>query len=307
MNLNPEILDLVIERSTQGLSSNDQMKLDQLIQVSQDPNGVLAEIERFELSIAALELSRINEHHSEGDRFSEPPVTESSLSSSLQERIRHQSIEAIESNATSTNDNRVLNRPSTASMETVSGSRRPVFKGVLIWTVAAASLLALAMFIRQSPNPEQAIVESPTIDQIGPSADLVGDMMPSDEQMKRFLGSTPEDLLTLTWTPVDNKNVTGEVFWSDQQQTGFIALRGLEVNDPKRKQYQVWIYDTDTKERRPVNGGVFDVSKTGRYVVPIAPLSPVKKAVQFSITAEQPGGVDVSDQEEVPTVASQPF
>jgi len=308
MNLNPDILDLVIERSTYGLSAENQIKLNQLIEKSQNPAYVVEEVERFELSLAAVELSLVNPSQGRASNFDKAQLSDSSLSPALTERIGLQAIEAIQSNMSPTDDDEViLNRPATPLAVTTLGKRRPRFKGILVWTVAAASLLALALFIRQSSDTEQALVEDRATEQVQPQDDLVEDIMPADELMKKFLGSTPEDLLTLSWTPVDNKNVTGKVFWSDQQQSGFMALRGLEVNDPQQKQYQVWIFDTDTNEKRPVNGGVFDVPKTGPYFVPIAPLSPVKKAVQFSITAEQPGGVDVSERKHVPTVASKPF
>ena len=303
MNLEPVILDLIIERSTYGLSPDDQRKLDQLIQSSDNPSAVAQEIERFELSLAALEVSQITTTSAD-----ETHANVSPLSPALQERIRLQSVRALETDAAADDENRVLQRGKKSSAE-VGSNRRSAFNGIFVWAVAAASLLALAMFIRQSQSlePIDALAKEEISHPLGPSADLVEDILPNDELMKKFLGSTPEDLLTLSWTPVDNKNVTGEVFWSDQQQTGFMALKGLEVNDPQQKQYQVWIYDTDTKQRQPVNGGVFNVPKKGRYVVPIAPLSPVKKAVQFSITAEQPGGVDVSEERNVPTVVSKPF
>ena len=303
MNLEPVILDLIIERSTCGLSPKDQRKLDQLIQGSDNPSAVLNEIERFELTLAALEVSQITAASADQTHAGQSP-----LSPALQDRIRLQSIQALERDAAADNVNPVLQRSKTSFAE-ARPHRRSALNGIFVWAIAAASLLALAMFIRQSQSlePLDALVKDETSQPIGPSADLVEDILPNDELMKKFLGSTPEDLLTLSWTPVDSKNVTGEVFWSDQQQTGFMALKGLEVNDPQEKQYQVWIYDTDTKQRQPVNGGVFNVPKKGRYVVPIAPLSPVKKAVQFSITSEQPGGVDVSEERNVPTVVSKPF
>lgn len=303
MNLQTDILDLIIERSTYGLSPNDQLKLDQMVNGAANPEAVQKEIEQFELSIAALEVSQIKAGSADQTHSNLSP-----LSPDLQERIRLQSVQALEVDAATADEDQILQRAKTASAE-VSPNRRSAFKGVFVWAVAAASLLALALFIRQSQSlePNESLVQGKHSHPMGPPDDLVEDILPNDELMKKFLGSTPEDLLTLSWTPVDNKNVTGEVFWSDQQQAGFIALNGLEVNDPQQKQYQVWIYDTDTKEQKPVNGGVFNVPKSGRYIVPIAPISPVKKAVQFSITAEQPGGVDVSQQQNVPTVASQPF
>ena len=303
MNLEPVILDLIIERSTYGLPPKDQRKLDQLIQSSDNPSVVAQEIERFELSLAALEVSQITATSADVTQADQSP-----LSPDLQERIRLQSVQALEVDATADNEDRAVQRAKTPS-EKVGLNQRSAFNGIFVWAVAAASLLALAMFIRQSQSlePQGSLVKGEISHPMGPSADLVEDIMHNDELMKKFLGSTPEDLLTLSWTPVDNKNVTGEVFWSDQKQTGFMSLKGLEVNDPQQKQYQVWIYDTDTKQRQPVNGGVFNVPKKGLYVVPIAPLSPVKKAVQFSITAEQPGGVDVSEQRNAPTVVSKPF
>lgn len=302
MNLDPAILDLIIERATCGLSTDDQNRLDQLILSSEDPRAIFKEIEKFELSVAALELSQIQE-------ISSTPTSSQNpfLSPALQAKIRRQSTEVVADPAFSDDLAHDLTKLADYSTTAVRINRRPALKDILIWTVAAASLLALALFIRQSPDGDQVVTEKPTINELEPSIDLVDDVMPTDEQMKKFLGSTPEDLLTLSWTPVDNKNVTGEVFWSDQRQEGFMTFNGLEINDPRQKQYQVWIYDTDAQEQRPVNGGVFDVSKTGRYIVPIAPLSPVKKAVQFAITAEQPGGVEVSDRNHVPTVASKPF
>ena len=296
MNLDPEITDLIIERATCGLSAADQKKLDQLVQSSSDPNAVLKAAEQFELSIAALELSQLENTSAE-----QAP----SLSATLQEKIRLQASDAIDSFA-STDDRKLVSRQ-VKTADAASSLRRHTWKDVLIWTVAAASLLALALFIRQSADTTQISPENIAVNELEPPMDLVEDIMPNDELMKKFLGSSPEDLLTLSWTPVDNKDVTGEVFWSDQRQTGFMTLNGMEINDPQQKQYQVWIYDTEAKEQRPVNGGVFDVSKTGRYIVPIAPLSPVKEAVQFAITSEQPGGVEVSDQKNVSTVASKPF
>ncbi len=302
MNLEPAILDLIIERATYGLSLSDQDNLDRLIQSSPDPAAVLKESLQLELSIAALELSQQKN----------TPSPEGSISPALQAQIRLQATESIETCGASGNPlHDLILSKATPRSEPLTDvrpiSRRRPLKEIFVWTVAAVSLLTLALFIRQSPDVDHILTKRPTIEEFEPSIDLVQDILPTDEQMKRFLSSTPEDLLSLSWTPVDSKNVTGNVFWSDQRQTGFMTFQGLEINNPLEKQYQVWIYDTDTKAPEPVTGGVFDVSKTGHHVVPIAPVSPVKKAVQFAITAEQPGGVKVSQQKHVPTVTSQPF
>jgi hypothetical protein len=331
MNLEPEIIDLVIQRSNGRLSRSQQQQLQRRIELTPDPDQTRQEIETIELAIAAVEVSHVLQQDSPAN-----------LNDRLLRTIKSQSTDAVDRNrfdhsmSLSTGQQNPLPNGATNSWRqsgdpnAVSGlrwmrskrtSRRSRKREVFIWTIAAASLLALAIFIRQSPHADLSATSNP----IGngqlemelnrpalpggqnPPNPLVENMMPGDQQMQTFLASTPEDLLTLSWTPVDNKNVTGNVFWSDQQQTGFMTFNGLEINDPQMQQYQVWIYDTDSNQKRPVNGGVFDVSKSGHHVVPIAPISPIKKAVQFAITSEQPGGVEISQRKHVPTVASVPF
>ena len=66
-------------------------------------------------------------------------------------------------------------------------------------------------------------------------------------------------------------------------------------NDPSQSQYQLWIFD-GTREKHPVDGGVFDVNEAGEVVIPIDPKLPVGQPTLFAITVERPGGVVVSDQ-----------
>jgi hypothetical protein len=47
-----------------------------------------------------------------------------------------------------------------------------------------------------------------------------------------------------------------------------MRIRGLAPNDPRRAQYQFWIFDATRNERDPVDGGVSDVT-AGEVVVPI--------------------------------------
>ena len=303
MNLDPKIIDLVIERSTYGLSSADEQQLDRLILSSLNPKEVLSEIERFELSLAAMELAEIGLTES----GQTPRATNAVIHADLQQEIRQQSFDTIEQNRLTARPKAVTADASRARSSGHRRYRRFAVREIVAWSVAAASLLTLAFFIRQSPDPEQMVTELPAVPTMKSGDDLADDLALTDQQMKQFLGSTPEDLLTLSWTPVDNKNVTGKVFWSDQQQTGYMTFSGMEVNDPRQQQYQVWIYDSNTQEQTPVNGGVFDVGKSGHHVIPIAPKSLVKKAVQFAITTEQPGGVTVSKRKHIPTVASKPF
>jgi len=104
--------------------------------------------------------------------------------------------------------------------------------------------------------------------------------------------------LRASWKPVDERygGVAGEVVWDEQSQRGYMVFRGLPVNDPSKEQYQLWIVDgREEHYKHPVDGGVFDAASTGEIRVPIDAKLPVERAKAFVITAEQPGGVVVSD------------
>jgi hypothetical protein len=97
----------------------------------------------------------------------------------------------------------------------------------------------------------------------------------------------------------------GDVVWSEEKQQGYIKFQGLWPNDPKKKQYQLWIFDAERDERYPVDGGVFDVSRgfADEVVLPIRATLPVKRLLQFAITEEQPGGAVVSDRKNIVALA----
>ncbi len=92
-------------------------------------------------------------------------------------------------------------------------------------------------------------------------------------------------------------NVSGEVVWNEQEQRGFMVFEGLPQNDPAQTQYQLWIVAAGHGQAFPIDGGVFDVTSDGRVVVPIDPAIRATDVAAFAVTAEQPGGVVVSDQD----------
>jgi hypothetical protein len=104
--------------------------------------------------------------------------------------------------------------------------------------------------------------------------------------------------------PKATPEVAGEIYWSGSRQEGFMKLRGLPVNDPKAKQYQLWIFDKQRDERHPVDGGVFDVNTAGEVLIPIDARVPVHHASLFVITQEPPGGVVVSDRKNIVLIAA---
>lgn len=107
---------------------------------------------------------------------------------------------------------------------------------------------------------------------------------------------TADDAVSVAWAQTTDafQGVEGDVVWSDEKQEGYMRLVGMPVNDPAKLQYQLWIVDPD-KDKHPVDGGVFDVTEEGEVIIPIHAKLPVDDPALFAITAEQPGGVVVSD------------
>jgi hypothetical protein len=153
------------------------------------------------------------------------------------------------------------------------------------WLAAAALLIALLQVSRSREGP------------------------PSDPAAarERFLRETA-DVRVFAWAPGGPKEppITGDVVWSGALQEGYMRFRGLPANDPKRFQYQLWIFDTGRDERFPVDGGVFDVARateSGDVIVRIRAKLPVGRPGLFAVTRERPGGVVVSDRKEIACLA----
>ena len=92
----------------------------------------------------------------------------------------------------------------------------------------------------------------------------------------------------------------GDVVWDGGKQQGAMRFRGLPVNDPAVRQYQLWIFDGERSDAYPVDGGVFDISSaSGEAVISIDPKIVVHDAKAFVVTVEAPGGVVVSDRSQV--------
>jgi anti-sigma-K factor RskA len=89
--------------------------------------------------------------------------------------------------------------------------------------------------------------------------------------------------------------VTGDAVWDPQAQTGFLHFVGLASNDPRVRQYQIWVFDGNRDKRYPVDGGVFDVpAGVSEVVIPIHASLSIGQAKAFAVTVEKAGGVVVS-------------
>lgn len=105
------------------------------------------------------------------------------------------------------------------------------------------------------------------------------------------------DALRLAWEPPTApraRGATGDVVWSTARQEGCLRLVGLTPNDPVTEHYQLWIVDP-TRDREPVDGGVFDVPAATEVLTPIAARLRVDSPELFAITLEKRGGVVVSE------------
>ncbi len=169
------------------------------------------------------------------------------------------------------------------------------------WLVAAAAVvLAVVSWARK---PAEIVAIAPPAPASADAAPVVAG------------ASQREALLALPGTArVDWKTTkdeaaakaSGDVVWHAGVQKGVMRFDGLASNDPKRFQYQLWIFDETRGDEPPVDGGVFDVGLSGELLVPFAAKLPVGKAKLFAVTVEKPGGVVVSKRERIVVTATPP-
>lgn len=266
------LADLLIQKVTTGLSAAEQQELDLL--ESSSKNRI--NLEQFELAAAAFDVSF-------GSELEEIP-------SRLHDQLLVSAGEFIGSKQHNPPDRSSVETASPVSLPDSSSKSRsgPNWREAVAILVTAASLLLLLSgfnpFGEKPPVPASAFA-----------------------MLEEFLESQPEDMVTTRWASEDAEN-RGRVHWSDRKQEGYMVFTDLSANDPTVEQYQLWIFDTDPGQKFPVDGGVFDIDPSqrrtgGEIVVPIRANIPVKKAVQFAVTVERPGGVVVSKRENLPLLA----
>ena len=195
-----------------------------------------------------------------GGQSSLPPALRKSIAAEMQRRMQSDAAVPVENQVT---------RPSHPADS---------FSRWLPWVAVAASLaLALAGWWPKLIGP--------------PTRHLVADrekLLDSPDIVTAKLDATSPEV------PTD-----GDVVWSVADQRGYLRLRALPPNDPRRMQYQLWIFDKNQDGRYPVDGGVFNVSGNGEVIVPIHTPIAVRGPVMFAITEEKPGGVVVSNREKI--------
>lgn len=148
---------------------------------------------------------------------------------------------------------------------------------------------------------------------------LVPALRPQNYRDKQLLAQLKLDntgTLRVTMAPQagsPDKNLAGEVIWNGDLQQGFLRFKGLARNDPKKEQYQLWIFDAGrTDSDAPVDGGVFDLATgftddaTGDVYIPIQAKLNVRQPAAFAVTLETPGGVVVTKKERLVALGAVP-
>jgi hypothetical protein len=263
------LADLLSDRALEGLSADERAELLSLT------NGALDD-ESFDYAAAAVALATIDARET--------------LPAHLAGKIEADAMRMLP----------VLPHANVASFVRATPRRDAVrFAG---WAAAAACLaLAAASWLTRGPAPlvitTAPAIPIPRIEPLPPTA--------SAERAELL---EAKDAIRVEWSPTKDPaaaGAAGDVVWSDAAQKGFMRFRGLAANDPKKSQYQLWIFDPSQSAKTPVDGGVFDVdSATGDVVVPITAKLHVARPTLFAVTVEKPGGVVVSKRERIVLTAA---
>ncbi|MFN3167213.1 MAG: anti-sigma factor domain-containing protein [Phycisphaeraceae bacterium] len=277
---NPDRLDeLMVDAATQGLSPQDQAELREALE--RNPS-LRFEAEAYELAATAVELALCK------------PLTNEALPPALQDKLRV----AAQRHTAALRENPGLKLAGTPASNEVDISGRGIRwtdGRAFGWYAAAAALIAVCVLLVQTPDTQviEKVVEK----------DATGNAQAGPTLAERYAElANRQNTLRGAWAPHPDgdtqrfANAAGEIIWNTDQQTGYMKLTGLPVNDPTKEQYQLWIVDAtregETTDR--IDGGVFDVNDAGEVIVPIDPKIVARKPAVFAITVEQPGGVVVS-------------
>ncbi len=158
-------------------------------------------------------------------------------------------------------------------------------------TALAASLIAIAAWPIFTRRPEPPAGLPPVADTFVRARD---EMLRSLDDVVHLECNA---ILAANEVVSPRERARGDIVWSPSRQRGFLRIRGLPANDPREKQYQIWIIAG--RRTVPLRCGVFDVRPPGgteisepNIVVPILPPEFVQGPMTFAITVEQPGGAD---------------
>ena len=261
--------DLLAKKAVYGLDETDDNQLAEF-----DRGLVDAEFCSLEATAAAIGLAGISEI--------EP----------LPEHLRAQ----ILKNAPFVEGIREHGQAKIYTSDDVFGEKRSSWFGWLGWAAAAAACVALGVniwFTRIQPA-EQVRNQNPAETQ---------QVLTDKQKHDAMIASA--GVIKANWAVgnVKDLNVSGDVVWSDEKQTGYMRLSGLPVRAAPDFCYQLWIFDKVQDKATPIDGGTFDVTQEGEIIIPINAKISANGPLMFAITIERHGGVVVSKREQIAALA----
>jgi len=266
------LFDLLTKKAVYGLDKAEQDELDEL-----DPGIAETEFRSLEITAAAISMVGLT------DDEPMPSHLFSKISADADKQFGKAEMAADSP------------WPPTYVAETPSRS----WFGWFGWVAAAAACVALAVniYVTKTQPPVEIVLTPP--------AETPRTLTPV-EMRDALLGSTT-GLIKANWAAgnvKELKEISGDVVWSDEKQTGFMRFRGLPANDVTKETYQLWIFDKTQDKATPIDGGVFDVAANGEVVIPITAKLRASEPGMFAITIEKPGGVVVSKREKIAALAT---
>ncbi|HVF17424.1 MAG TPA: anti-sigma factor [Steroidobacteraceae bacterium] len=262
---NDRLVELLVQRATEGLSANEQVELNRLL-----AQGNYTDADQFEVTAAALMLASAPED--------EP------LPDALRNRLEQQA------------DAFIATAPASVTPLTAKAAVPPRPASKIPWFAAAAcAVFALAGWWPRENEREPDILSQASAD-METVARARERLLAQSTVMQREWKPTEDPAA---------QGVTGDVVWDAQAQVGYMRFRGLPMNNPQEMQYQLWIFDATRGDKYPVDGGVFNIppNSEGEVIVPILAKLPVRDPALFAVTAEKPGGVVVSERERILVLA----
>ena len=261
-----KMLDLLCDKFVYGLSEEDARELEKL---GIDPK----ESESIEQTVAALSLAGLDTEAEMPEKLREKLIGDANIYFSSSEGEREAILER-----------EVI----------LDGGSRSWF-GWLGWAAAAAASIAL-VFSLMVPRGENRVDLPQT-----PTPEVRPDVREQRQQLMASAG-----VIMAEWKGGNMPGapkISGDVVWSDAEQTGYMRLVGLPMNDKSKETYQLWIYDETQDKKTPIDGGVFDITSDGEVIIPIDAKLKAKNPATFAITVEKPGGVVVSKGEKIAALA----
>jgi anti-sigma-K factor RskA len=279
------LFDLLTKKVLYGLEPAEEQQL-----AAFDQNIVEAEFRTLEITTAAINMAELGEFEPMPDH----------LFARVAENAADwlPKVESVETAAAAEAETSPAWQPAEDRSISYAEPERPGMGwfGWLGWAAAAAASIALALnlFVYRPAAPEVAKQEPPAQPQPVTPAELRAQLLNAPNAVKAEWSAGNVKEIT---------QITGDVVWSDDKQTGYMRFRGLPKNDATKEQYQLWIFEDAKLEPHPKDGGVFDVTADGEVIVPINAKLLTKSPKVFAITIEPPGGVVVSKREKIAALA----